>query len=161
MRPPDQRLLDSTVERLRAVGARVAGRSRRSHLSGRHTLASEPYALTTWVPAQPTVCITSRRGVCVCGYRCDVKVPERIQRLDDRWIPDRGRGKYLTPRPWWFLYGPIVSVLLVFAAIYASAMAAGAVAIAIRAVAVAGWIVLLGTMVRWDRSHRVARKNEL
>jgi hypothetical protein len=90
-----------------------------------------------------------------------VAVPERIQRLDDRWMPDRGRDKYLTLRPWWFLYGPIVSVPLVFAAIYASAMASGAVAIAIRVVAAAGWIVLLGTMVRWDRSHRITGRHDL
>jgi hypothetical protein len=86
-----------------------------------------------------------------------VKVPERIQRLDDRWVPDRGRSKYCAPRPSWFLYGPIVSVALVFAAIYAATIASGDVAIGIRVVAVVGWIILVGATVRWDRSHRIAR----
>jgi hypothetical protein len=87
-----------------------------------------------------------------------VRVPQRIQRLDDRWMPDPGEGKYDAPRPLWFLYGPIVSVFLVFAAIYASAVASGGVAIAVRVVAVAGWILLLATTVRWDRSHRIDRR---
>jgi hypothetical protein len=92
--------------------------------------------------------VTQRRTV------SDVSAAQRLRDLDDRVFPDRTRGRYDSPRPWWFFYASILAMALVFVAIWAPDIVGGARGVVIRVFAVLGWLALLMVTVAWDRTHR-------
>jgi hypothetical protein len=84
-----------------------------------------------------------------------VGVRARLRQLDDRVVPDRGRGKYDSARPLWFLYGSVVGSLTGTAFTYGLFRVGGAAGTIMCSITGLVFIGYYAAAVRWHRSHRL------
>ena len=78
-----------------------------------------------------------------------------MRRLDDRFVPDRGRGKYDAPRPMWLMLGGLVGSIAGIGFVVGIENASGVLRVVIPLVAaliVSGYLALA---VRWRREHLI------